>query len=84
MAGVSFLRTLNNLEWSFVHKTSSPHYPKGNAHAEQAVGIVKEVYTKCKDDFLSGLLVHHTTPLLVMKSKLSLAELFFSHRLASN
>ena len=22
------------MEWSFVHKTSSPHYPKGNAHAE--------------------------------------------------
>ena len=22
------------MEWSFVHKTSSPQYPKGNAHAE--------------------------------------------------
>ena len=22
------------MEWSFVHKTFSPHYPKGNAHAE--------------------------------------------------
>ena len=22
------------MEWSFVHKMSSPHYPKGNAHAE--------------------------------------------------
>ena len=22
------------MEWSFVHKTSLPHYPKGNAHAE--------------------------------------------------
>ena len=22
------------IEWSFVHETSSPHYPKGNAHAE--------------------------------------------------
>ena len=72
------------MEWSFVHKMSSPHYPKGNAHAEWAVGIVKEVYTKCKDDFLLGLLVHRTTPLLYMKSKLSLAELFFSCRLASN
>ena len=62
------------MEWSFVHKTSSPRYPKGNAHAEQAVGIAKEVYTKCKDDFLLGLLVHRTTPLLYMKSKLSPAE----------
>ena len=72
------------MEWSFVHKTSSPQYPKGNAHAEQAVGIVKEIYTKCGDDFLLGLLLHRTTPLLYMKSKLSLAELFFSSRLASN
>ena len=22
------------MEWSFVHKMSSPRYPKGNAHAE--------------------------------------------------
>ena len=22
------------MEWSFVHKTSSPWYPKGNAHTE--------------------------------------------------
>ena len=22
------------MEWSFVHGRSSPHYPKGNAHAE--------------------------------------------------
>ena len=28
--------------------------------------------------------MHHSTPLLYMKSKLSLAELFFSCRLASN
>ena len=72
------------MEWSFVHKTSSRYHPKGNAHAERAFGIVKEVYIKCKDDFLLGLLVHRTTPLLYMKSKLSPAELFFGHRLASN
>ena len=59
------------MEWSFVHKPSSPCYPKGNAHAEQTVGIVKAIYTKCGDDFLLGLLVHRTTPLLHMKSKLS-------------
>ena len=72
------------MEWSFVHKTSSPHYPKGNAHAERAVGIVKEVFTRCKDEFLLGLLVHCTTPLLYTRSKFSLAELFFGCRLASN
>ena len=63
---------------------SSPQYPKGNVHTEQAVGSVKEVYTMCKDDFLIGLLVHRPTPLLYLKSKLSPAELFFHHRLASN
>ena len=72
------------VEWSFVHKMSSPKYPKGNAHAERAVGIVKEVYIKCKDDFLLGVLVHCTTPLLYMRSKLSPAELFFGRRSASN
>ena len=71
------------VEWYFVHKMLSPRYPKGNAHAEQAVGILKEMYTKCKDDFLLGLLVHRTTPLLYMKSKLSLAEMFFGHKLTS-
>ena len=71
------------MEWSFLHKTSSPQYSKGNAHAEKAVGIIKEINTKCGDNFLLGLLVHRTTPLLYMKSKLSPAELFFGHRLAS-
>ena len=27
-----------SLQWSFVHKTASPYYPKGNAHGERAVG----------------------------------------------
>ena len=53
-----------SLEWSFVHKTSSPYYPKGNLYAERAVGVVKEIYNKCKDEFLLGLLVHRPTPLL--------------------
>ena len=42
------------------------------------------MYTKYQYDFLLGLLVHHTTPLVYMRSKLSPAELFFGHRLASN
>ena len=72
------------MEWSFLHKMSSPCYPKGNAHAEWAVGIIKEIYTKWGDNFLLGLLVHRTMPLLYMRSKLSPAELFFGCRLASN
>ena len=34
-----------SLEWSSIHKTSSPYYPKGNSYAEQAVGVVKEIYS---------------------------------------
>ena len=37
------------MEWSFMHKTSSPQYPKGDVYAEQAVGIVKVIYNKCGD-----------------------------------
>ena len=86
MVEVSFLRTLSNLQWNglLCLKTSSPHYPKGNAHAEWAVGVIKEIYTKCEDNFLLGLLVHRMTPLLYMRSKLSPAELFFGRRFASN
>ena len=29
--------------WNFNHTTSSPRYPKGNAHAEQAVGMAKQM-----------------------------------------
>ena len=49
------------MEWS-VHKMSSPQYPKGDAHAEQAVGVVKEIYNKCGDKFLLGFICtpHYT------------------------
>ena len=71
-----------SLQWSFVHKTASPYYPKGNAHAERASGVVKEVYTKCGDNFLLGLLVHRATPLL--SSTKSPAELFLGRKIATN
>ena len=57
--------------------------PKGNSHAERAVGVVKEVYTKCKDDFLLGLLVHRAAPLLYPNAK-SPAEMFLGRRIATN
>ena len=65
-----------SLDWAFIHKTSSPYYPKGNSYAEWAVGVVKEVYTKCKDDFLLGLLVHHSTTLLYSGNTKLPAEMF--------
>ena len=73
-----------SLEWSFVHKTSSPYYPKGNSYAERAVGVVKEVYSKCKDDFLLGLLVHWSTPLQYSNNAKSPAELFLGCKIATN
>ena len=35
--------------WNFTQVTSSPRYPKGNAHAEKAVGMVKQIYNHCED-----------------------------------
>ena len=52
--------------WNFNHTTSSPRYPKGNAHAEQAVGMVKQIYNHCEDP-LFGMLILKTVPLLDVK-----------------
>ena len=85
MAGVLSLRTKQfAMEWSFVHKMSSPHYPNGNAHAEQAVGVVKEVTLNVKMTSYQVYLYIVLHLYCFMKSKLSPAELFFSRRLASN
>ena len=72
-----------SIEWFFVHKMSSPYYPKGNSYAERAVGVVKEIYSKCKDEFLLGLLVYQSTPLLYPNDK-SPAELFLGRKIATN
>ena len=50
------------MDWSIQHLTSSPRSPHGNAHAEKAVGIVKELYTKCHGIKL-GLLLLKSTPI---------------------
>ena len=73
-----------SLEWSFVHKTLTPYNPKGNSYAERAIGVVKEIYSKCKDDFLLGLLVHWSTPLLYSTNAKSLVELFLGCKIATN
>ena len=36
------------MDWSIQHVTSSPRFPHGKAHAEKAVGIVKQIYEKAK------------------------------------
>ena len=67
--------------WNFTHVTSSPRYPKGNAHAEKAVGMVKQIYNHC-EDLLFGMLVLKTVPLLDVKE--SPDKIFFGQALHTN
>ena len=50
------------MDWSIQHVTSSPRFPHGNVHAEKVVGIVKQIYERCKDVKL-GLLLLKTMPI---------------------
>ena len=67
--------------WNFTHMTSSPRYPKGNAHAEKAVGMVKQIYNCC-DDPLYGMLILKMVPLLDVKE--SPDKIFFGWSLHTN
>ena len=67
--------------WNFTHVTSSPRYPKGNAHAEKAVGMVKQIYNHCEDP-LFGMLILKTVPLLDIKE--SPDKIFFGWSLHTN
>ena len=67
--------------WNFNHTTSSPRYPKGNAHAEKAVGMVKQIYNHCEDP-LFGMLILKTVPLLDVKE--SPDKIFFGWALYTN
>ena len=60
-----------------------PVIPREIPILERAVGVVKEIYSKCKDNFLLGLLVHQSTPLLYPNAK-SPAELFLGRKIATN
>ena len=50
------------MDWSIQHVTSSPRFPHVNAHAEKAVGIIKQIYERCQDVKL-GLLLLKTMPI---------------------
>ena len=67
--------------WNFTHITLSPRYPKGNAHAEKAVGMVKQIYNCCEDP-LYGMLILKTVPLLNVKE--SPDKIFFGWSLHTN
>ena len=38
------------LQWGFDHQTSSPHFPKSNGKAENAVKTVKRLLKKCQEN----------------------------------
>ena len=50
------------MRWSIHHVTSSPCFPHGNAHAEKAIHIVKQIYMKA-DDVKLALLLLKMTPI---------------------
>ena len=54
------------MTWSMHYITSSSRFPHGNAHAEKAVHIVKQVYLKA-DDVKLALLLLKTTPIAIVK-----------------
>ena len=67
--------------WNFNYVTLSPRYPKGNAHTEKAIGVVKQIYSRCEDP-LFGMLILKTVPLQDMKE--SPNKMFFGHVLNTN
>ena len=50
------------MQWSIQHIISSPRFPHGNAHAEKAVHVIKQIYEKANDVKLALLLLK-TTPI---------------------
>ena len=66
---------------NFTHVTSSPRYPRGNAHSERGFGMVKQIYNRC-DDPLFGMLILKTVPLLDVKE--SPDKIFFGWSLHTN
>ena len=72
------------MDWSIHHITSSPRYLQGNAMAEKAVSIVKELYAKC-DDIKLGLLLMKTTPVTGECHRFQApANVFFGQALKAN
>ena len=48
------------------------------------MGVVKEIYSKFKDNFLLGLLVHWSTPLLYSNNAKSPPKMFLGQKIATN
>ena len=67
------------VEFQFQYITSSPNYPKGNAHAERSVGSIKVILEKCTEDSYKmclTLLNYRCTPMV--DTGKSLIEVFIT------
>ena len=72
------------IDWSIQHVTSSPRFPHGNAHAEKAVGIIKQIYERCQDVKL-GLLLLKTMPITNQnQSHVAPCNSFYGHTLKAH
>ena len=73
------------MKWAILHITSSPCFPHGNAHAEKAVHVVKQIYLKASDVKLA-LLMLKTTPIANNERMIqdAPANLFFGHQLKAH
>ena len=65
--------------------TSSPRFPHGNAHAEKAVHVVKQIYEKA-DDIKLALLLLKMTPIANKGGTVydALATMFFGRQLKAH
>ena len=74
------------MRWFIQHITSSPCFPHGNAHAEKAIHVVKQIYMKA-DDVKLALLLLKMMPISNNNKKLiqeALANLFYGHQLKAH
>ena len=71
-------------DWSFQHKTSSPHFPSSNGLAEAAVKTIKRIIQKTKDskgDLYQALQAYRATQLASGKSP---AQLLMQRRIKTS
>ena len=73
------------MRWSIHHITSSPRFPHGNAHAEKAIHVVKQIYMKA-DDVKLALLLLKMTPISNHKNVIqdAPAKLFYGCQLKAH
>ena len=73
------------MKWAILHITLSPRFSHGNAHAEKAVHVVKQIYLKASDIKLA-LFMLKTMPIANNERMIqdAPANLFFGHQLKAH